>query len=130
MKELYNFFITSSHNFYISVKSVKHHNFKSSVPCISEILTTFNLYSGRPGINLYVKNKQRSDKQWLPFKEGSRFHTSPPPPPSLARICWTKWLDHRRVNPITYGILRFLQLRGGGLFGPDPENKVMVNGLI
>ena len=34
------------------------------------------------------------------------------------------------INPITYGILIFRQLRGGGLFGPDPENKVMVNGLI
>ena len=32
-------------------------------------------------------------------------------------------------NPITYGILPFRQLRGG-LFGPDPENKVTVNGLI
>ena len=35
------------------------------------------------------------------------------------------------INPITYGILPFRQLRGGGgLFGPDPENKVTVNGLI
>ena len=36
-------------------------------------------------------------------------------------------------NPITYGILIFRQLPGEGkgeLFGPDPENKVMVNGLI
>ena len=33
------------------------------------------------------------------------------------------------INPITYGILPFRQLRGG-LFGPDPENKVTVNGLI
>ena len=36
-------------------------------------------------------------------------------------------------NPITCVILRFRQLRGGGgggLFGPDPENKVMVNGVI
>ena len=36
----------------------------------------------------------------------------------------------KAVNPITYGILPFRQLRGGGLFGPDPENKVTVNGLI
>ena len=34
-------------------------------------------------------------------------------------------------NPITYGILTFRQLwEGGGLFGPDPENKVTVNRLI
>ena len=35
------------------------------------------------------------------------------------------------LNPITYGILTFRQLQGwGGLFGPDPENKVIVNRLI
>ena len=39
-------------------------------------------------------------------------------------------LNFSIVNPITYGILPFRQLRGGGLFGPDPENKVTVNGLI
>ena len=38
-------------------------------------------------------------------------------------------LDLKLINPITYGILPFRQLRGG-LFGPDPENKVTVNGLI
>ena len=31
------------------------------------------------------------------------------------------------LNSVTYGILRFRQLRGG-LFDPDPENKVTVNG--
>ena len=36
---------------------------------------------------------------------------------------------------LTYSILRFRQLRGGGgvgggLFGSDPENKVMVIGSI
>ena len=39
------------------------------------------------------------------------------------------YLTTLTFNPITYGILRFCQLRGGG-FGPDPENKVTVNGLI
>ena len=37
-------------------------------------------------------------------------------------------------NPITYSILTFRHFvsyggGGGGLFGPDPENKVTVNGL-
>ena len=36
-----------------------------------------------------------------------------------------------KFNPITYGNLKFRQLQGGGtLFGPDPANKVMVNGFI
>ena len=37
------------------------------------------------------------------------------------------------INPTTYGILTFRQLRGGGGgggIGPDSENKVTVNGLI
>ena len=56
--------------------------------------------------------------------------------PSFINICeWLKAnkLSLNTVNPITYGILPFRQLRGGGgggLFGPDPENKVTVNGLI
>ena len=47
-------------NFYISLKSVKKaHNITNSrppVPCILQILTTFNLYSGRPGMGLSVNN--------------------------------------------------------------------------
>ena len=36
-----------------------------------------------------------------------------------------------RLNPLTYDILRLRQLRGeGGLFRPDLENMVTVNGLI
>ena len=36
------------------------------------------------------------------------------------------------LNPITYGILRFFQLwgGGGGAFWPRPRKQVMVNGLI
>ena len=44
--------------------------------------------------------------------------------------------NNKAFNSITYGILRFRQLREGGggggrgLFGSDPENKVTVIGLI
>ena len=40
------------------------------------------------------------------------------------------FITNMAISPITYGILRFHQLPGGGRFGLDPENKVMVNGLI
>ena len=40
------------------------------VPCILQILATFNLYSGRSRAGLSVSNKQRSDKQLLKFQEG------------------------------------------------------------
>ena len=38
------------------------------VPCISQILTTFNLYSERVKMGLKVTISERSDKQWLRFK--------------------------------------------------------------
>ena len=47
---------------------------------------------------------------------------------------WHNTLDNNEViidssmNLFNYGILRFR--RGGGLFRPDPKNKVTVNGLI
>ena len=45
-------------------------------------------------------------------------------------MCIFLLLITNTLNPITYGIVTFRQLLGeGGLFGPDPENKVTVNGL-
>ena len=41
----HHFFLQFLH---ISLKSVKQLNFKTPVLCISQILTNFNLYSGRP----------------------------------------------------------------------------------
>ena len=35
-------------------ESVKHHNFKTPVPVISQILTTFNLYYDRPIHRLFL----------------------------------------------------------------------------
>ena len=61
---------------HIAEISQKAHNTTTSRPpvlCILQILTTFNSYSGRPRVGRSVKNKQKSDKQWLRFQEG------PPP---------------------------------------------------
>ena len=55
--------------------SQKAHNTttsRPSAPCILQILTTFNLYSGRPRVGLSVNNKQ-----WLRFQEEGGNH--PPP---------------------------------------------------
>ena len=43
-------------------------------------------------------------------------------------VCCTSFV----IYPLTYVILRFCQLQrgGGGLFGPCPRNKFMVNRLI
>ena len=48
---------------------------------------------------------------------------------SFIFTCYVKTVPVYDFNPITYGILTFRQL-SFLLFGPDPENKVTVNGLI
>ena len=93
MKELYHFFITFSYNFYILLKLVKKliTSQLQDLPCSSQILTTFNLYSGRPRMGLYEPTiSKRSYKQWFRFKEGG---FNPP-----GQICKLKRLDQRRVN--------------------------------
>ena len=63
-------FCQFSYNFYISLKSVKHHNFNT--PCCMDFtnIDYFNLYFGR--VYKLTINK-RLAKQWLKFKDGSGF---------------------------------------------------------
>ena len=76
------FFLQFRHIFEIDQKAHNTTTSRPPVPCILQILTSFNLYSGRPRVGLSVNNKQRLDKQWLRFEEGGLATTSPPPPPS------------------------------------------------
>ena len=104
MKELLHFFIIIFLQFLHIVEiGQKAHDTKTSrppVPCVLQILTTFNLYSDRPRVCLPVKNKQKvrqatvkiSRRGWQPPP------TPPPHHPFLGQICQPKWLDHRRVN--------------------------------
>ena len=68
------------------------------VPCILQILTTFNFYSGRPGVGLSVNNKQKVRQAMVKISRGGVATTPLPPPPR--QICQPKWLDHRRVKII------------------------------
>ena len=54
------------------------------VPCISQILTTFNLYPGRPRMGLKVNNKQKFRQAMVKVKR-REWHPLP-------------WPDHPRVN--------------------------------
>ena len=75
------------HHFFSQVRHIveidqKAHNITTSrppVPCILQMLTTFNLYSGRRRVGLSVNNKQ-----WLRFQEGAGWQPTPPP---LGQIC-------------------------------------------
>ena len=101
-------FIPLFHHFFLQFLYIvemvqKAHNTTKSrtpVPCILQILTTFNLYSGRPRVGLSVNNKQKiSRKQLLRFQKGMA--NQPPPSFPPGQICKPKWLDHRRVNAVT-----------------------------
>ena len=51
----------------------KAHNTTTSrppVPCILQILTTFNLYSGRTGVSLSVNSKQKVRKAMVKISRG------------------------------------------------------------
>ena len=62
-------------------KSTEHQNFKTPVPCILQISTTFNLYSGRPKMGLSVNNTQKITQAMVEIQTGGDNHPPPPPPP-------------------------------------------------
>ena len=64
----------------------KVHNTTTSrppVPCILQILTTFNLYSGRPGVGLSVNNKQKVRQAMVKISRRGGGGWQPPPWPDM-----------------------------------------------
>ena len=74
----HHFFLQFLHIVEIDQKAHNSTTSRPTVPCILQILATFNLYSGRPRVGQSVNNRQKVDKQWLRFLEGV---TTPPPLP-------------------------------------------------
>ena len=77
------------HNFYIFynlLKAHNTHNFKAPCPVHLKILTTFNLYSGRPRVGLSINSKQKVRQAVVKMSRGGVATTFPytPPPPPLA----------------------------------------------
>ena len=93
------------HHFFLQFRHIieihqKVHNTTTSrppVPCILQILATFNLYSGRPRVGLSVNNKQKVRQAMVKISRGGGW--LPPPPPG--QICYPKCPDHRRDNNVT-----------------------------
>ena len=54
------------------------------VPCILEILTTFNLYSGRPKMGLSVNNKQKVRQAMVKISRGGGNHLPCPLWPDMS----------------------------------------------
>ena len=66
----------------------KEHNTTTSrppVPCILQILTTLNLYSGRPRVGLSVNNKEKVRQAMVKILRGGWQPQPPTPPPG--QIC-------------------------------------------
>ena len=55
----HHFFLQFRHIVEIDQKVHNTTTSRPSVPCILQILTTFNLFSGRPRVDLSVNNKQK-----------------------------------------------------------------------
>ena len=85
------FFLQFLHIVEIDQKAYNTTTSRPPVPCILQILTTFNLYSGRPRVGLSVNNKQ-----WL----------QPLPP---GQICYLKWLDHQRIKSTFLSVTAFIR---------------------
>ena len=87
----------------------KAHNTTTSrppIPCILQILTTFNLYSGRPKVGLSVNNKQKVRQAMVKISRGGRGGNHPLLP--LARYV--------SRNGLTIGGLIFEPILRAGMF--------------
>ena len=97
IKELYialfhHFFLQFLHIFEIGQKAHNTTNSRPPVPCILQILTTFNLYSGRPRVDLSVNNKQKVRQAMFKISRGE------PPTRQLARYVSRNGLIIRGLN--------------------------------
>ena len=88
-------------NFDISLKSIKKSitpELQDPVQCILQILTIFNLYSGRPRVGLSVNNKEKVRQAMVKISRGAGGNHPPPPSLPLGQICQPEWLDHCKVK--------------------------------
>ena len=93
------------HHFFLQFRHIveidqKAHNTTTSralVPCILQILTTFNLYSGRPGVGLSVNSKQKVRQAMVKISRGGGGGWLP-----LARYVSRNGLTIGGLNPSTH----------------------------
>ena len=79
------------HNIFLQFRHIveideKVHNTTTSrlpVPCILQILATFNLYSGRSRVSLSVNSKQKVRQAMVKISRGGVATTPPPPLPDM-----------------------------------------------
>ena len=86
MKELQQFFLQFLHIVEIGQKAHNTTTSRPSVPCVLQILTTFNLYSGRPRVGLSVNNKQKVRQAMVKISRGGQPPTPLPWPDMSAEM--------------------------------------------
>ena len=69
---LFHFFLQFLHIAEIDQKAHNTTTSRPPVPCILQILTTFNLCSGRPRVGLSVNNKQKVRQAMVKISRGGR----------------------------------------------------------
>ena len=77
----HHFFLQFRHIVEIDQEAHNPTTSRPPVPCILQILTTFNLYSGRPRVGLSVKNKQKVRQAMVKISRGGGGLWQPPPTP-------------------------------------------------
>ena len=87
-------FIVLFHDFFLQIAEIGQKAYNTttarpSVQCILQMLTIFNLYSGRPRVGLSVDINQKVRQAMVKI---SREAWQPPPLPSLNQICQPKLL--------------------------------------
>ena len=78
------FFLQFLHIVEIGQKAHNTTTPRPPVPCILQILTTFDFYSGRPRVGLSVNNKQKVRQEMVKISRGGWY--DPPPPPSARYV--------------------------------------------
>ena len=82
----HHFFLQFLHIVDIDQKAHNTTISRPPVPCILQILTTFNLYSGRSRVGLSVNNKQKVRQAMIKISRGGggrRVATTPSPQPDM-----------------------------------------------
>ena len=79
----HHFFLQFQHIVEIDQKSHNTTTSRPPVPCILQILTTFNLYSGRPRVGLSVNNKQKVREAMVKISRGGGGGGNHPPWPDM-----------------------------------------------
>ena len=93
------FFLQFLHIVKIDQKAYNSTTSRPPVPCILQILTIFNLYSGRPRVGLSVNNKQKVRQAMVNISRGGGGATTPTP---FARYVSRNGLIIGRVNRLSY----------------------------